>query len=165
MRMSRLDDIIAEFDGLDYQERLELLLDFAERLPELPEKYRAERDAGFGRVPECMTPVFMWIDVNDGRVQILADVAPEAPTVKGFMSVLVEAWNGVTPAEIAAAPPDILKQMGLADKLGMTRLRGLNAMVQRIRREVAKRNGTMAGDPEGTKPHAEAQGSQSRVSE
>src|SRR5262245_62360517 len=114
--MAKLDDIIAEFDGLDYQERLELLLDFAERLPECPEKYRAERDACVGRVPECMTPVFMWIDVNDGRVQILADVAPEAPTVKGFMSILVEAWNRVTPAEIAAAPPDILKQMGLADK-------------------------------------------------
>jgi cysteine desulfuration protein SufE len=159
--MAKLDEIIAEFDGLDFQERLELLLDFAERLPELPEKYRAERDAGFGRVPECMTPVFMWIDVNDGKVRILADVAPEAPTVKGFMSVLVEAWDGATPAEIADAPPDILRHMGLAEKLGMTRLRGMNAMVQRIKREVAKRNGTAASAPEGTTPHAEAQRSQS----
>jgi cysteine desulfuration protein SufE len=141
--MTKLDEIIVEFDGLDYQERLELLLDFAENLPELPEKYRAERDAGFGRVPECMTPVFMWIDVTDDKVQLIADVAPEAPTVKGFLSILVEAWNGVTPAEVAAAPHDILSQMGLADKLGMTRLRGLNAIVQRIKNEVARRNGKM----------------------
>src|SRR5262245_10885885 len=137
--MAKLQEITAEFDGLDYQERLELLLDFAERLPVLPANYRAEPDAGFGRGPAWMTPVFMWIDVHDGKVQIIADVAREAPTVKGFMSVLVEAWHGATPAEIEAAPPDILKQMGLADKLGMTRLRGLNAMVQRIKREVAKR--------------------------
>jgi cysteine desulfuration protein SufE len=141
--MTKLDEIITEFDGLDYQERLELLLDFSESLPELPEQYRAERDAGIGKVPECMTPVFMWIDVVDGKVQLIADVAPEAPTVKGFVSILVDAWNGATPADVAAAPPDILRKMGLADKLGMTRLRGLNAIVQRIKNEVVKRNGAM----------------------
>jgi cysteine desulfuration protein SufE len=145
--MTKLDAIITEFDGLDYQERLELLLDFAEHLPELPEHYREERDAGTGKVPECMTPVFMWIDVMDGKVQLIADVAPEAPTVKGFVAILVEAWNGATPAEVAAAPQDILCQMGLADKLGMTRLRGLNAIVQRIKREVSGRNGRMATVP------------------
>lgn len=141
--MTKLDEIITEFDGLDYQERLELLLDFAENLPELPEHYREERDAGLGRVPECMTPVFMWIDVVDGKVQLIADVAPEAPTVKGFVSIMVDAWNGATPAEVAAAPPDILRNMGLADKLGMTRLRGLNAIVHRIKNEVARRNGKL----------------------
>jgi sulfur transfer protein SufE len=83
----------------------------------------------------------MWIDVVDDKVQIIADVAEEAPTVKGFVSVLVEAWHGATPAEVAAAPHDILRRMGLADKLGMTRLRGLNAVVQRIKNEVARRNG------------------------
>jgi hypothetical protein len=57
--MSKLDEIITEFDELDYQERLELLLDFSENLPELPERFRAERDAGLGRIPECMTPVFL----------------------------------------------------------------------------------------------------------
>jgi cysteine desulfuration protein SufE len=145
--MTKLDEIITEFDGLDYQERLELLLDFAENLPELPEHYREERDAGIGRVPECMTPVFMWIDVVNEKVQLIADVAPEAPTVKGFVAILVEAWNGATPAEVAAAPQDILRQMGLADKLGMTRLRGLNAIVQRIKREVSGRNGKMATVP------------------
>jgi cysteine desulfuration protein SufE len=140
--MTKLDKIITEFDGLDYQERLELLLDFAESLPELPDQYRAERDAGLGRVPECMTPVFLWIDVADGKVQLIADVAPEAPTVKGFVSILVDAWHGAPPAEVAAAPPDILRRMGLAEKLGMTRSRGLNAIVHRIKSAVGKRNGT-----------------------
>ncbi len=135
--MTKLDPIIAKFDGLDYQERLELLLDYAEKLPELPERYRAARDAGLGRVPECMTPVFLWIDVVDDKVKIVADVAREAPTVKGFVAILVKAWNGATPEELVAAPADILKQIGLAEKLGMTRLRGLSSIVQRIRREVA----------------------------
>ncbi|MBI3465192.1 MAG: SufE family protein [Planctomycetes bacterium] len=143
--MSKLDTIIAEFEGLNYQERLELLLDFAENLPELPEQYRAERDAGLHRVPECMTPVFLWVDVVDGKVSLVADVAAEAPTVKGFVAILVDAWNGAAPDEIAAAAPDILRRMGLADKLGMTRLRGLSALVQRIKNQVKKNGKLTAG--------------------
>jgi cysteine desulfuration protein SufE len=145
--MTRLDPIIAEFDELDFQERLELLLDYADQLPELPPQYRAQRDAGLGRVPECMTPVFLWIDVVDGRVRIVADVAPEAPTVKGFVAILVEAFDGATPQEVAAAPEDFLSRIGLADKLGMVRLRGLSSIVRRIKREVAGRNGHAAGNP------------------
>jgi hypothetical protein len=60
------------------------------------------------------------------------------------MSVLVEAWNGAASEEVLTAPPDILQRMGLAEKLGMMRLRGLNAMVQRIKREVAIRSVTQA---------------------
>ena len=134
--MAKLDEIIAEFDVLDFQERLELLLDFAENLPELPEAYQAERDAGLHRVPECMTPTFLWVERNDGRVKIHAYVAPEAPTVKGFVSILVEAFNGATPEQILSAPADILNRLGLAQALGMNRLRGLNAVQHRIRSEV-----------------------------
>jgi len=141
--MTKLDAIIEEFDDLDYQERLELLLDFSESLPELPDPYRAERDAGLHRIPECMTPVFLWVEVVNGHVKLIADVAPEAPTVKGFVAILVDAWNGATPEEIAHAPSDILGHMGLAEKLGMARLRGLNAIVYRIKNEVAKRNGAV----------------------
>ena len=136
--MTKLTEIIAAFDGLDHQERLELLLDFAENLPELPEQYREERDTGLHRVPECMTPTFLWVERNDGHVQIHAYVAPEAPTVKGFVAILVEAFEGATPDEILAAPADILNQIGLARALGMNRLRGLNAVQHRIRNEVKR---------------------------
>ena len=83
--MSKLDDIIAIFQSVDPPLRLELLLDYANRLPPLPEQYRAQRDAGFNRIPECMTPVFLWVEVN-GAVTLHADVAEESPTVKGFVS-------------------------------------------------------------------------------
>ena len=137
--MSKLDEILQEFEGLDFRERLELLLDFADNLPPLPDAYKSERDAGLHRVPECQTPVFLWVERSNAHIQIHADVAPEAPTVKGFVAILVEALSGLTPDEVAEIPADIVNRMGLAQALGMTRLRGLNAIVHRLKNEVRKR--------------------------
>lgn len=143
--MSKLDEIVREFDGLDFRERLELLLDFAESLPELPDELKAERDAGLHRVVECQTSVFLWVDRENGAVRIRADVAPEAPTVKGFVAVLVKALDGAPPEEVAAVPHDLLSRMGLAQALGMARLHGLNAIVARIKREARQASAPASG--------------------
>src|SRR5262245_20865988 len=98
----RLERIIEEFADLDPRERLELLLDFSENLPELPDRLKTRRDAGENRVHECQTPVYLWVEKQDDRVQLYADVAPEAPTVKGFVAILVEAFSGTHPDEVLA---------------------------------------------------------------
>lgn len=134
----RLDEIAAEFTDLEPRERLELLLDFAEHLPELPGPLRAERDAGEHRVHECMTPVYLWVLPENGHVRVHGDVAPEAPTVKGFVGILVDAFSGATPAEVMAVPPDVIHRLGLVEALGMVRMRGMSAILNRIRAEVAR---------------------------
>lgn len=134
----KLAELVSEFAEAEPRERLELLLEFSENLPPLPERYRAAREAGEHRVHECQTPVFLWIEVNDGRVEIFGDVAPEAPTVKGFVALLVEAFRGATPQEVLAAPPNLVQQLGLVEALGMMRMRGLHAILHRVRREVEK---------------------------
>ena len=98
---ARLEAIAAEFADLEPQERLELLLDFANSLPPLPPEYQARKAAGENRVHECMTPVFLWVELQDGRVAIRADVAEEAPTVKGFVSILAEAFSGLQGPRLA----------------------------------------------------------------
>jgi cysteine desulfuration protein SufE len=132
----KLDDIVAEFADLEPRERLELLLEFAENLPPLPERYLAERDAGLHRIVECQTPTFIWVELVDGHVQIFADVAPEAPTVKGFVGILVDAFNGQMPETVLATPPDLLQRLGLLESLGMVRMRGLAAIQHYIRERV-----------------------------
>ena len=62
---------------------------------------------------------------------------PRAPTVQGFVGILVEAFCGATPDEVLAAPADLLQRLGLVESLGMVRMRGLQAIFTRIRREVA----------------------------
>ena len=132
----RLDAIIGEFADLDGREKLELLVDFAKGLPPLSPEYRARKAAEDRRVHECQTPVFLWAEVDDAGARLVAEVAPEAPTVKGFVAILAEAIAGRPPAEAASLSDDILERMGLADVLGMMRARGLHAIVNRVRREL-----------------------------
>jgi cysteine desulfuration protein SufE len=134
----RLDEIAAEFADLNPRERLELLLEFAESLPDVPESLCADRDSGDHRVHECMTPVYLWVLPENGYVQIHAEVAPEAPTVKGFVAILVDAFSGAAPDEVLMISPDILRRLGLIEALGMVRMRGLSAIFNRIRQAVVK---------------------------
>lgn len=132
----RLDEIAAEFAELDLEERLELLLDYAGKLPPLPPELQRLRDTTGSRVVECMTPVFMWVAVRDGRVQIFAEVAEEAPTVKGFVAILAEIFSGAEPEDVLSVRPNLLLRLGLLDAVGMVRMRGLTAIEDRIRRSV-----------------------------
>ena len=133
----RLEAIVGEFADLDSREKLELLVDFAHGLPPLPPAYEARKATEDRRVHECQTPVFLWTDVVDGAARLVAEVAPEAPTVKGFVAILVEALDGRHAAEAATIPDDMLERMGLADVLGILRSRGLRAIVARVKRGLA----------------------------
>lgn len=144
--MNRLDEIIDIFRSVDPQMRLRLLLDYSRKLPPLPEKYHALRDAGLNRVPECQTPVFLYMEPDNGSLLIHVDVAEEAPTVQGFLSLLIKAFAGASREEIARVPLELLQLLGLADLLRMTRAVGLSAILTRIKRE-AIRSGENGGLP------------------
>ncbi len=129
-----LERAIHRFQGSDKQTRLELLLDYSRKLPPLPDRFHPARDQGLNRVPECQSPVFLFLEREAGGVVLHADAPPEAPTVRGFVSLLARALHGAAPAEVAALPTDLLERLGLAEALGMTRMHGLSAMIGRIRR-------------------------------
>jgi cysteine desulfuration protein SufE len=134
----RLDAIIDEFSDLDAREKLELLVDFANGLPQLPSEYEARKATEDRRVHECQTPVFLWMESADGTAKLVAEVAPEAPTVKGFVAILAEAINGRPAADVAAISDDVLERMGLAEVLGILRARGLRSIVARVKRGFAE---------------------------
>jgi cysteine desulfuration protein SufE len=134
----RLDRIVDEFGDLDAREKLELLVEFAAGLPALSADYAARKAVEDRRVHECQTPVFLWMEATPhGGARLVAEVAPEAPTVKGFVALLAEAVAGRPVHEAAALPDDLLERMGLIEVLGMMRAGGLRAIVARVRRGFA----------------------------
>jgi len=133
----RIDRIVDEFADLDGREKLELLIDFANRLPPLPAPYQALKEQDAGRVHECQTPVFLWPEISSSGMTLIASVAEEAPTVKGFVSMLAEAVADRPQAEAGDLPDDLLERIGLTEVLGMMRSRGLQAITGRVRRELA----------------------------
>lgn len=135
--MPTLETLIPRFQAADRQTRLETLLDYSKNLPPLPQRYEAEKALGHNRVDECQTLVYLWVEVDDGRVHIHADVPREAPTVRGFVSLLARLLEGQTPDAVARLPMDLLDQLGLSETLGMTRTQGLTAILHRVKSSVA----------------------------
>jgi cysteine desulfuration protein SufE len=135
--MPSLDSLIPRFKAADRETRLETLLDYSKKLPPLPERFEAEKQLGHNRVDECQTTVYLWVEVDEQGVHIHADVPREAPTVRGFVSLLARTLEGQTPDVVAKLPLDLLDRLGLSETLGMTRTQGLTAILHRIKKSVA----------------------------
>ena len=138
LQMNRISEIIEEFQSVDDDFKLELLLDYTDKLPAVPKKYSAIIDQENNLVSECQTPVHLIVEYIDHQVRIYAEVPPESPTVRGMVSILIEAYNGATPEEVLDIPTTLLQKLGLAEKIGALRSRGIGAIIQRLKNEVRK---------------------------
>lgn len=131
-----LQEIKDEFLALELRERLQLLLEFANELPELPERYRDHPDL-FERVVECQSPVYLFVEVGDDDVvQLFATAPRESPTTRGFAAILVEGLAGLTVDEVLAVQDDFPQTLGLAEAVSPLRVRGMTAMLGRTKHQV-----------------------------
>ena len=141
--MRSIDEIAEPFQMMEPDMRLELLLEYAAELPPLPERYVEMRDAGLNMVHECQSPVFLMPEVEHdngaAQVRVYGDVPESAPTARAFTAILHEAFDGATPADVRAAPDDLLNRLGLDGLLGMQRTQGLSAIYQRLQAEVNRK--------------------------
>jgi cysteine desulfuration protein SufE len=129
-----LQDIIETFEDATPEDRLEILLEFAMSMPELPDELHDARDR-MEQVHECQSPVFLLAKMaEDGNIYYYLDVPREAPTVRGFAGILHEGLNGAKPEAIVATPNDLYQRMGLHKVLSPLRLRGLSALLGRMKR-------------------------------
>jgi cysteine desulfuration protein SufE len=130
---TRLQEIVADFQMLEGQEKLEYLLELAERLPPLP-AWLADQHDRMEQVHECMTPVDIFVKHDDGRLSFYFDVPPESPTVRGYATILQEGLEGTTMEELMAVPTEFYLQMGLQEVLSGQRLTGIGAILAHMKR-------------------------------
>lgn len=135
---AQLAAIRDDFLALPERERLTLLLEFADELPEVPERFR---DVPFERVIECQSPVFITVEVKDGRAHLYAKAPAEAPTTRGYASVLVQGIDGLTPDEVEGIPGDFPFELGLTKVVSPLRLNGMTGMLARVKRQVREQRG------------------------
>jgi len=131
----KLAQIVSLFAAAPRQVKLQALLDYSRRLPPLPADMR-ESDR-FERVEECQSPLFLRATVaDDGIAQLYFDAPAEAPTTRGFAGILGEGLAGATAEEILELPDDFYVQLGLEDVVSPLRMRGMGAIVFRIKRQL-----------------------------
>jgi cysteine desulfuration protein SufE len=136
----RLAEIVEDFNALPGQQRLQLLLEFSDDLPALPERYASHRDL-LEQVPECQSPLFLAVEVApDDTVHLFFDAPPEAPTTRGFAGILQAGLDGLGADEVLATPSEFTSQLGLTDLVSPLRLRGMAAMLARIKRQIRDRH-------------------------
>ena len=137
----RLQEIVDDFHDVPDKDRLQLLLEFSQDLPALPERYAAHRDR-MEPVPECQTPLFLAVEVEpDETVHLFFDAPAESPTTRGFASILHAGLDGLDADEVLATPAEFSGQLGLRDLVSPLRLRGMAAMLARIKRQVRDQRG------------------------
>jgi cysteine desulfuration protein SufE len=135
---AKLAEIIDDFQDLTEPDRLQLLLDFSRELPDLPERY-GDHPELLEQVVECQSPLFLTMEIGDEPerpVHLFFSAPPEAPTTRGFASILRTGLDGEPAAEILAVPDDFYVKLGLAQAVSPLRLRGMAAMLARIKNQV-----------------------------
>jgi cysteine desulfuration protein SufE len=131
---AKLAEIVEEFASAPRDVVLEMLLEYADAVPALPDELAGH--AGMEQVPECQTPFFLRASVAGGRVTTWFDCPPEAPTTRAFAGILAEGLAGASPEQVLAVPDDLYQKMGLAAAISPLRVRGGSAILARLKRQV-----------------------------
>src|ERR1700754_3222320 len=129
-----LADVLSDFGEVEGQDKLTLLLEFANDLPALPADLE---EAAMEPVVECQSPLFLHVDAHDPeRVRLYFSAPAEAPTTRGFAAILAAGLDEQPATEILAVPDDFYSELGLAALISPLRLRGMSAMLARIKRRL-----------------------------
>lgn len=134
----QLAEIRDDFLALQVPDRLQMLLEFSNELPDLPERYLDHPDL-FERVEECQSPVFIFVEVEDGLVHLYATAPREAPTTRGFASILAQGLDSLTVEQVLAVPDDFPLTIGLTEAVSPLRIRGMTALLGRAKRQLRER--------------------------
>lgn len=138
MPTESVESLISDFQSLEIKDRLNLLLEFSENLPELPPRYADHPDL-LERVEECQSPIFLFVEVNSGIVNLFFAAPAEAPTTRGFASLLHSVIDGLPVSDTLSFDDDFPSKIGLSEAVSPLRIRGMRGMLARIKRQVAEK--------------------------
>ena len=126
--------VIEDFSLVEDSDKLQLLLEYSENLPELDARF-GEHPELMERVEECQSPVFIAVEGNEQRVNLHFSAPRESPTTRGFASVLAAALDGQSATDILQLPDDFPSELGLDKLISPLRVRGMRGMLARIKRK------------------------------
>lgn len=138
MARETAESLIEDFQAIGLKDRLNLLLEFSENLPALPERYVDHPDL-LERVEECQSPIFLFVEVANGLVRLFFSAPPEAPTTRGFASILHSVIDGLSIKEVLDFDDDFPSKIGLTEAVSPLRIRGMRGMLARIKRQVREK--------------------------
>jgi cysteine desulfuration protein SufE len=122
-----LQEIIEEFAEIDDQfEKLEILIEFADHVNELPQDQWTDENL----VKGCQSIAHIQVEIIDDCIDLKA--AADAKLVQGLQGILTIAIQGLSPQSALDLTPDFAVEMGLLNTLTPSRSNGFRNMFDLI---------------------------------
>lgn len=132
--MSKLEDLVEEYEFLEADDRYRLLIDLGKNLDDMPDALKTDATLVRG----CSASVWVYpTQLEDGRLHFLAD--SNAAITKGIIALVLETVQDQTANDILSV--DIAKRLepfDLKNQLSSNRTQGIPNMIALIE-ETAKR--------------------------
>ena len=136
--MSRIDDIIADFEFIDdWEERYRYIIELGRGLEPLPDADHTEAH----KVRGCASQV--WLVTHPSVVEsqhVLSFVGDsDAHIVRGLVAIVIAIFSGQTPEVILAIDPEpLFDRLGLREHITPQRSNGVKSMILRIKADAEK---------------------------
>ena len=131
-------EIASDFSALEGNDKLELLIEISDQLPALPERY-ADHPELLERVEECQSPVYLFVEIDNGVVEIFLTAPREAPTTRAFAGILHASLSGQTVDAVLNFDDNYPSMLGITELVSPLRMRGIRGMLARIKRQVREK--------------------------
>ncbi len=125
------DEIISEFEGLDWFDKYELLIASAKDLNAIAPEYKTEENSISG----CQSKVWIRNYIENGK--LIFELDSDAMITKGIISLLLRVVNNRYPQDIMDIDLYFIEEIGLKSNLSPARSNGLKSIIFRIK-ELAK---------------------------
>ncbi len=126
--MSKLDDLIEEYEFLEADDRYRLLIDLGKNLDDMPDALKTDATLVRG----CSASVWVYpTQLNDGRLHFLAD--SNAAITKGIIALVLETVQDQTAGDILKTDiAEKLQPFDLKNQLSSNRTQGIPNMISLI---------------------------------
>jgi len=140
-----IDRILEDFEFLDdWEDRYRYVIELGRGLEPLEEAWRTPANKVQGCVSQVWLHSELRRDGGDGPALVLRGDS-DAHIVRGLIAILFALYSGRTPREVLDADPNrVFERLGLREHLTPQRSNGLNAMVERIKRDARAAQERMA---------------------
>lgn len=127
-KLQELVDTLALVE--DRQEKIQLLIDIAERYRPVPETIARKPYPETNKVPACESEAYVFTEKRpDGSLDFhFAVLNPQGISAMAMAVILDDTLSGVPPAEVAKVPGDLIYEI-FGNELSMGKSMGLMGMV------------------------------------
>lgn len=124
---ARQQAVVDRFAALpSWEERYQELIRLGTGLKPMDQTFRTDEF----KLRGCQSQVWLHARLEDGRIRLQAE--SDALIVKGLVALVLEIYDGRTPAELLELKPEFVDAIGMRTHLSPTRANGLASMLKQI---------------------------------